>query len=49
MKMNGGRALVRALQDAGVDTMFGYPGGVALPIFDALYEAEAIRTILPRH
>jgi acetolactate synthase I/II/III large subunit len=49
MKMNGGQALVRALEDAGVSVVFGYPGGVALPIFDALYDATSIRTILPRH
>jgi acetolactate synthase-1/2/3 large subunit len=49
MKMNGGQALVRALEDAGVEVVFGYPGGVALPIFDALYDAEKVRTILPRH
>jgi acetolactate synthase-1/2/3 large subunit len=49
MKMNGGQALVRALEDLGVEVVFGYPGGVALPIFDALYDAKKIRTILPRH
>ncbi len=49
MKMNGGEAIVRALEDAGVDVVFGYPGGVALPIFDALYDATSVRTILPRH
>jgi acetolactate synthase-1/2/3 large subunit len=49
MKMNGGQALVRALEDAGVEVVFGYPGGVALPIFDALYDATSVRTILPRH
>jgi acetolactate synthase I/II/III large subunit len=49
MKMNGGQALVQALEDAGVDVVFGYPGGVALPIFDALYDAKNVRTILPRH
>jgi acetolactate synthase-1/2/3 large subunit len=49
MKMIGGQALVRALEDAGVEVVFGYPGGVALPIFDALYDAPKLRTILPRH
>jgi len=49
MKMNGGQALVKALEDAGVEVVFGYPGGVALPIFDALYDAADLRTILPRH
>ena len=49
MRMNGGKALVRALEDAGVDVAFGYPGGVALPIFDALYDTTSVRSILPRH
>ena len=49
MRMNGGHALVRALEDVGVEVVFGYPGGVALPIFDALYDSKVIRTILPRH
>ncbi len=42
-------ALVRCLEAEGVDTVFGYPGGVALPIFDALDASEKINTILPRH
>jgi acetolactate synthase I/II/III large subunit len=37
------------LELEGVDVLFGYPGGVVLPIFDALYDSEKIRTILPRH
>ena len=48
-RMNGGQALVRCLEAEGVDTVFGYPGGVALPIFDALFDSTQIRTILPRH
>jgi acetolactate synthase-1/2/3 large subunit len=47
--MIGGKALVHALEDAGVDVVFGYPGGVALPIFDALYDSTSVRSILPRH
>ena len=49
MKMNGGSALVRALEDVGVEVVFGYPGGVALPIFDALYDSKKLRCVLPRH
>ena len=49
MRMIGGKALVQALEDAGVDVVFGYPGGVALPIFDALYDSTSVRSILPRH
>jgi acetolactate synthase-1/2/3 large subunit len=49
MKMNGGKALVKALEDVGVEVVFGYPGGVALPIFDALYDSKKLRSVLPRH
>jgi len=47
-RITGAEAFVRALEVEGVETLFGYPGGVALPLFDALYDAP-IRTILPRH
>lgn len=47
--MTGAEALVWSLEAEGVDTVFGYPGGVALPIFDALYDSKQIKTILPRH
>lgn len=49
MKMTGAQALVACLQAEGVDTVFGYPGGVALPIFDALYGVDSPRTVLGRH
>jgi acetolactate synthase-1/2/3 large subunit len=49
MRMNGGQALVKALEAEGVQVLFGYPGGVALPIFDALYDSKKIRTVLTRH
>jgi acetolactate synthase-1/2/3 large subunit len=48
-RMTGAQALVRALELEGVDVLWGYPGGVVLPIFDALYDSTQIRTILPRH
>ncbi|PKQ16075.1 MAG: acetolactate synthase, large subunit, biosynthetic type [Actinobacteria bacterium HGW-Actinobacteria-7] len=48
-QMNGAQALVRSLEAEGVDVLFGYPGGVALPIFDALYDSKQIRSVLPRH
>jgi acetolactate synthase-1/2/3 large subunit len=44
----GAEIVVQALIDQGVDTMFGYPGGVVLPLFDKLYDAP-IRFIIPRH
>ncbi|MBI5232470.1 MAG: biosynthetic-type acetolactate synthase large subunit [Coriobacteriales bacterium] len=48
-RMNGAEALVKSLEAEDVEVIFGYPGGVALPIFDALYDSKQIRTILPRH
>jgi acetolactate synthase-1/2/3 large subunit len=44
----GAQIIVDTLIDLGVDTMFGYPGGVVLPLFDRLYDAP-IRFINPRH
>jgi acetolactate synthase I/II/III large subunit len=46
--ISGAEIVVRSLIDQGVDTMFGYPGGVILPFFDRLYDAP-IRFIIPRH
>lgn len=48
-RITGAEALVRCLEAEGVETLFGYPGGVALPIFDALYDSEIVNTVLPRH
>jgi acetolactate synthase I/II/III large subunit len=46
----GADLFVEALQAAGVDTIFGYPGGAVLPIYDALYRAEPqFKHILTRH
>jgi acetolactate synthase-1/2/3 large subunit len=44
----GAQIIVDTLIDLGVDTMFGYVGGVVLPLFDKLYDAP-IRFIVPRH
>ena len=41
--------LVRALKDEGVKTIFGYPGGAVLHIYDALFQQNDIRHILVRH
>src|ERR1700749_213114 len=47
--LTGAEILVRALVDQGVDTIFGYPGGAVLPIYDALYQAPALHHVLVRH
>ncbi len=49
MKVTGAQAIVKSLEAEGVEVVFGYPGGVVLPLFDALYEAPSIRVILTRH
>ncbi len=47
-KINGADILVKALRDQGVDTVFGYPGGAVLPIYDAIFKQNDIRHILVR-
>jgi acetolactate synthase-1/2/3 large subunit len=48
-EMSGADIIVRALVDLGVDTVFGYPGGAVLPIYDALFQHPEIKHILVRH
>lgn len=48
-QITGATAIIRALVDLGVDTIFGYPGGAVLPIYDALHQQTRIRHILVRH
>jgi len=48
MKMKGAEIFIESLKKEGVDTIFGYPGGVVLDIYDVLYSAD-IRHILVRH
>ncbi len=45
----GAQALLETLVECGVDTIFGYPGGAALPLYDALYSEPRLRHILVRH
>jgi acetolactate synthase-1/2/3 large subunit len=47
--MTGAEIVMRALADQGVAHIFGYPGGAVLPIYDALFQQEAIEHILVRH
>ena len=48
MSRTGAHVLVEALVEEGVQHLFGIPGGVVIPIFDALYESP-LRVILTRH
>ena len=47
--MSGAEIVLRALRDQHVDTLFGYPGGAVLPIYDALFQRNDLRHILVRH
>ncbi|WP_462332429.1 biosynthetic-type acetolactate synthase large subunit [Schwartzia sp. (in: firmicutes)] len=47
--MKGAQAVVECLKEQGVDTIFGYPGGMILPLYDALYDEKSIRNILTTH
>lgn len=47
--MTGAEMVIQAFRDQGVDTLFGYPGGAVLPIYDALFAADDLRHILVRH
>ncbi len=48
-QMTGAKMVVQALKDQGVDTVFGYPGGAVLPIYDEIFLQNDIRHILVRH
>ncbi len=49
-KISGAEAVLRCLLEEGVDTIFGYPGGAIMPVYDALYHyQDRLRHILPRH
>jgi acetolactate synthase I/II/III large subunit len=47
--MTGAEIVLQALKDQGVEVIFGYPGGAVLPLYDALFQQNAIRHILVRH
>src|SRR5690606_58065 len=47
--LSGGDMLIRSLKDEGVEYIFGYPGGAALHIYDALYKQNKVKHILVRH
>ena len=47
--MTGAQAIIASLEAEGVDTIFGYPGGQAIKIYDALYDSKQIHHVLARH
>ncbi|KEJ87944.1 acetolactate synthase 3 large subunit [Sulfitobacter donghicola] len=48
-QMTGAKMIVQALIDQGVDTVFGYPGGAVLPIYDEIFQQNHIKHVLVRH
>ena len=48
-KSTGARSIIRTLEELGVETIFGLPGGAILPTFDALYDSTKLNHILVRH
>ena len=49
MKLNGSQIVVECLKEQGVDTVFGYPGGAILNVYDELYKHPEIRHVLTSH
>ncbi|WP_294184107.1 biosynthetic-type acetolactate synthase large subunit [uncultured Clostridium sp.] len=49
MKLKGAEVLLECMKEQGVDTVFGYPGGTVLPIYDALYDSKGITHIMTAH
>jgi len=47
--MDGAKAIVRSLEECGVDVIFGLPGGAVLPLYDPMMDSKKIRHILVRH
>jgi acetolactate synthase-1/2/3 large subunit len=48
-QFSGAEIVIKALQDQEVGTIFGYPGGAVLPLYDALFKQNSVRHILVRH
>ena len=47
--MSGAEMVIKAMQDQGVEHIFGYPGGAVLPIYDAMFHQDKVKHILVRH
>jgi len=48
-QISGAEAVIKALDENGVEVIFGYPGGAVLPLYDALFKNKKIKHILVRH
>ncbi|BBX93523.1 acetolactate synthase [Mycolicibacterium boenickei] len=49
MQLTGAQAVVRSLEELGVDVVFGIPGGAVLPVYDPLFDSQKLRHVLVRH
>lgn len=50
IEITGSEAVIRSLIEEGVETIFGYPGGAIMPVYDALYDYRSVlKHILTRH
>jgi acetolactate synthase-1/2/3 large subunit len=49
MKMKGSQAIVASLEAEGCEVLFGFPGGMVIPLYDALLDAKKLRHVLVRH
>lgn len=48
-QLTGAQAVVRSLEELGVDVVFGIPGGAVLPVYDPLFDSQRLRHVLVRH
>ncbi|MEH3156840.1 MAG: thiamine pyrophosphate-binding protein, partial [Gordonia paraffinivorans] len=48
-RVSGAQAVVRSLEELGVDVVFGLPGGAVLPVYDPLLDSQKVRHVLVRH
>ncbi|MVU76442.1 acetolactate synthase large subunit [Nocardia sp. ET3-3] len=48
-RVTGAQSVVRSLEELGVDTVFGIPGGAILPVYDPLFDSTKVRHVLVRH
>ena len=49
MQLTGSQVIIECLKEQGVDTVFGYPGGAILNVYDELYKHPAIKNVLTQH
>ena len=49
IRVTGSEAVILSLLEEGVDTIFGYPGGAVLHIYDAIFQQDVVKHILVRH